>query len=88
MRRNLLAFHFKLFGINHTIPPSNANVVFHFCTISWIGGLIEKKRNNFKWRYVNGNTHFYQYMFYAIFFLFLLKFVFLVEKYFFYNLWN
>ena len=37
MSRNFLNFHFKLFGIGHTITPSNANysVVFHFVTIPW-----------------------------------------------------
>ena len=37
MSRNFLNFHFNLFGIGHTITPSNANksVVFQFCTIPW-----------------------------------------------------
>ena len=37
MSRNFLNFHFNLFGIGHTITPSNANysVVFQFFTIPW-----------------------------------------------------
>ena len=40
MSRNFLIFHFNLFGIGHTIAPSNANysVVFQllfFFTIPW-----------------------------------------------------
>ena len=37
MSRNLLNFHFNLFGIGHTITHSNANysVVFQSFTISW-----------------------------------------------------
>ena len=37
MSRNFLNFHFNLFGIGHTITPSNANysVVFQFFTVSW-----------------------------------------------------
>ena len=37
MSRNFLNFHFNLFGIGHTITPSNANysVVFQFFTILW-----------------------------------------------------
>ena len=39
MSRNFLNVHFDLFGIGHTITPSNANysVVFHFFfTITWV----------------------------------------------------
>ena len=37
MSHNFLNFHFNLFGIGHTITPSNANysVVFQFFTIPW-----------------------------------------------------
>ena len=37
MSRNLLNFHFHLFGIDHTITPSNANysVIFQSLTIQW-----------------------------------------------------
>ena len=37
MSRNFLNFHFNLFGIGHTITPSNAYyyVVFKFFTIFW-----------------------------------------------------
>ena len=33
MSRNFLNFHFNLFGIGHTITPSNYSVVFQFFTI-------------------------------------------------------